>query len=77
MPGQRFPDCLDAKVSLQRDRHSPCKDTVGEAVHNRHKIEKATRHRNVGDVHRPDLVGPNDRQVAQKLEVDFVPGGRF
>ena len=32
MPGQRFLDCLDAKVGLQRDRHPPGKDTAGEPV---------------------------------------------
>ena len=77
MPGQRFSDYLDAKVSLQRDRHSPCKDTAGEPVHNRRKTYNAPRHWNLGEVHRPDLVGPNDRQVAQKIGVDFVPGVRF
>ena len=77
MPGQRFLDCLDAKVGLQRDRHPPGKDTAGEPVDDSRKIDEATRHRDVGDVHRPDLIGPNDWQVAQKVGVDFVPGGRF
>ena len=77
MPGQCFLDCLDAKVGLQRDRHPPGKDTAGEPVDDSRKIDEATRHRDVGDVHRPDLIGPNDLQVAQKVGVDFVPGGRF
>ena len=33
------------------------------------------RYRNVGDVHRPDMIRPNARQVAEKIGVNFGPGG--
>ncbi len=42
--------------TLQRDRHPPGKDTAGEPVDDSGKIDEATRYRDVGDVHRPDLI---------------------
>ena len=77
MPGQRLLYSLDAKVGLQRNKHPPGKDTAGEPVHDGRKIDEATRHRNVGDVHRPELVEPSDRWGSQKIAVDLGPGRRF
>jgi hypothetical protein len=37
----------------------------------------SARHRDVGDVHRPDLVGPGDGQFPQQIGVDLVPRRRF
>jgi len=36
------------------------------------EIDEAASHRNIGQVHRPDLVGSGDRQLAQEVGIDFV-----
>ena len=36
------------------------------------RYDEAARHRDVGNVHRPNLVRPRDRQPAQQIWVDFV-----
>ena len=41
------------------------------------EIDEAARHGNVGDVHRPDLVGPGDGQIAEQVRVDPVPRRRL
>src|SRR6266700_3202625 len=38
------------------------------------QIDEATRHRDVGDVHRPHLVRPRDLHPAQQIRVDLVAG---
>ena len=50
---------------------------LGEPVEHGSQIDEAPRHRDVGDVHRPDLIRPGDRQLAQQIGVDLVPRGRF
>lgn len=77
MPGQCFLDSLNAKVNVLSDRHPPRKDTMGEPVDDRRNKDEATRHRNVGYVHCPDPVWPNDRQVMQEIWVVIVPGRRL
>ncbi len=41
-------------------------------VHDRHEVKEAAADRDVGDVGRPHLVRPLDRQVAQQIRVDLV-----
>src|SRR5450759_3460540 len=41
------------------------------------RLDEATRHWDVGDVHRPHLVRPLDRHPAQQIRVDLVAGLRF
>ena len=36
------------------------------------QIDEAARHRDVGDVHRPDLVGPLDLHSAQEIRINLV-----
>ena len=54
--------CLDAEVSLHRDGQPPAQSPPAEPVYDGGKIDKAAGHRDVGDVHRPDLIGPRHRQ---------------
>ena len=49
-------------------RHPPTKP-----INNSAEVDEATRHRDVGQVHCQDLVGPGDRQLVQKIGIDFVP----
>ena len=53
---------LDAEAGLHRDRHPMREHPPAEPVDDGGQIDEAARHRDVGDVHRPDLVGPLDRQ---------------
>jgi hypothetical protein len=57
-PRQRFFERFDAERRLHRDRQPPRQHTAAEPVDHRRQIHEAARHRDVGDVHRPDLVGP-------------------
>jgi len=41
------------------------------------EINEAARHRNVGDVHRPDLVRPCDLHAAEQIRIDLVAGSGF
>src|SRR5262249_54889332 len=36
------------------------------------EVDKAPRHRNIRDVHRPDLVRPRDLKAPQQIRVDLV-----
>ena len=40
-------------------------------------MDEAPRHRDVGNVHRPDLVGPGDGKFPQQIGVDLMPRCRF
>ena len=69
-------------LGLQGDRQPPREDPAAEPVDDGGQVDEATRHRNVGDVHGPDLVGSINRQPAQEIRVDLVPwrglrGARF
>src|SRR5215210_2168838 len=63
---------LDAERRLHRDRQPPGENPAAEPVDDRGEVDEPARHRDVGEVHRPDLVGPGDRQVAQQGGVDLV-----
>ena len=43
-------------------------------IHDRHQIQKAALHRDVGDVGAPDLIGPVDRQPLEKIGINPVSG---
>ena len=43
-----------------------------KTVDDRRQVDEAARHRDVGDVHRPDLVGPLDLHPAQEIGIDLV-----
>jgi len=46
-------------------------------VDDRREMDEAAPHRDVGDIHRPDMVGPLNRRAAQKIRVDLVSRRRF
>jgi hypothetical protein len=67
---QRLFDGVDAKARFHRDRHAPTENTATEPVDDRGEIDEALGHRDVGDVHRPDLVGTLDFVGAQQVRID-------
>src|SRR3954462_8283343 len=73
VPSYGFLQRLDAEVGLQGDRQPPGQDPAAEPVDDGGQVDEATRHRNVGDVHGPDLGGSINRQPAQEIRVDLVP----
>src|SRR3712207_7294500 len=42
-------------------------DLAAEPVDDGGEVDEAARHRHVGDVHRPDLVGPGDGHVPEQV----------
>jgi len=68
----RFFNRLDTKISLERGRQAPRQDLATEPVDNRSEIDKAPCHRDVGDIHGPDLIGTIHNQIAQEIRIDLV-----
>ena len=64
VPGDRFVQGIDAEVSGQRVGNAPGQDFAAVPVNDRCQVDKALLHRNVGNVGRPDLIRPINRQVA-------------
>src|SRR5215212_2789294 len=75
--GERFFQRPDTKRRLHGDRQPPGENPAAEPVDDRGEVDEAARHRDVGDVHRPDLVGPGDRYVAQQVGIDLVTWRRL
>src|SRR6267143_329323 len=65
---------LDAEGRLHRDRQPPRQNTTCRPVQHHGEIDEAVRHRNVGDVHGPDLVWTRNLQAAQQIRMDLVAG---
>src|SRR6202163_2665270 len=63
---------LDAEGRLHRDRQPPRQNTTCRPVQHHGEIDEATRHRDVRDVHGPDLVRPRDLHAAQQIRIDLV-----
>ena len=61
----------------QRDRDPSEQHLMG--VQHSGEIDKAACHRNVGDVHHPNLIGPGKRQFPEQIGIDLVArcGFRF
>ena len=53
------------------------KNPPGEPVDDRREIDEAARHRDVGYIHRPDMVGLVDFQFARKIGINPVAGHGF
>jgi hypothetical protein len=77
VPGERLLDRCEAELDLHRDRDAPRQDPAAEPVDNRGQVDEAVGHRDVGDVHRPHLVGPRDRQPTQQVRVDLMTPSRL
>src|ERR1700682_3863562 len=65
---------LDAERRLHRDRQPPRQHAAGRPVEHDGEIHEAVRHRDIGDVHGPDLVRPPDLDAAQQVRIDLVAG---
>ncbi len=69
--------CLDAEGRLHRNRQSPGQNTTRRPIEYSGEIDEAVGHRDIGDVHGPDLVRSRDLQVAQQIRIDLVAGFRL
>lgn len=68
----RLVEHAHAEVRFHRHRHVPGQDLAAMPVNDRGQIHEAARHRDVVQVHRPDLVRALDRQAAQQVRVDHT-----
>ncbi len=66
-----------AEVGTHRVRQPPGQHLSGRPVHDRHQIEEAAPHRDIGDIRAPDMVGPLDCQLAPQARIDPVRGMRI
>src|SRR5450755_4501541 len=57
---QSILQCLDAECRFYRDRQPPGQNPAGRPVQYNSEIDEAARHRDVGDIHCPDLVRTRD-----------------
>src|SRR5712671_1801230 len=69
--------CLDAEGRLHRDRQPPGQNTTCRPIEHDGEIDEAVRHRDIGDVHGPDLVRSRDLDTAQQIRMDLVAGLRI
>jgi len=73
--GDRLFDRFDTEVGGQRVRNPPREYPPRGPVHNRREVDEAALHRQIGDIHGPDLVRSLDGEVAQQVRID--PVGRM
>jgi hypothetical protein len=73
VPGDCLLERLDEKIRRQAVRDSPAQDLTAVPVHNGDQIHEAARHRDIGHVGRPDLIGSIDGEVAQQIRIDGMP----
>src|SRR5262245_24868129 len=73
MEPQSLVDRLDAEIHLELDRQSPSQDPAREPVHDRGEIDEAALHPDVGDIRRPDLIRPIDRQLTRGRSCGQAP----
>ena len=71
--GQRIFERGDAERGFHGDRHPPRQHAPRRPVEHGGEIDEALGHRDIGDVHRPDLIGPRDRQAFEKIREDLMP----
>ena len=62
---------------VHRVRQPPRQNRAARPVDDRDEIEKAAADRDIGDVGRPHLVRPVDRQIAQQIREDLVARRRL
>src|SRR5271166_2796883 len=77
VPGERLLDRPQAEIDLHADRQPPGQDPPAEPVHHGREVYEATRHRDVCDVHRPDMVRSINRQPTQQVRVNLVSWTRL
>ena len=74
--GQGLIQRVRAEARVQRVRQPPSQHVAARPVHDRHQVEEAAPHRDVGDVGAPDMVRPLDPQIPQQIRVNPVLGVR-
>src|ERR1039458_9943048 len=68
MTGESFIQHLDAELRFHGDRQPPSENPATKPVDDGGKIDETARHRDVCDVHGPDLVGSDDRSEEHTSE---------
>ena len=63
---------LGAEAGFQGVGQPPGQHVPAVPVHQRHQVEEATGHGQVGDVRGPHLVGPGDSDIPQQVGIDRV-----
>jgi hypothetical protein len=63
------------KADLHRVGKLPTEHEATEPVHDGNQIKEPALHRNVGNIGAPDLIGANDRHIAQQVRIDPLNGG--
>ena len=74
---QSLLDGLKTKRGIERDGYTLCENLAAKPVDNRGEIDKTACHRNVGDIHRPDLIGTFHHKMTQQIGIDFMAWGGF
>ena len=74
MTRESFLQCLDAEGCFHRNREPPGQNTTCRPIQYGGEIDEAVGHRDIGDVHGPDLVRLRDLQLAQQIRIDLVAG---
>jgi hypothetical protein len=72
VPEQSLLQRRDAKRGVNRVRQPPGQNRPAGPINDRHEIQKAARHRDVGDVGRPHVVRLGDRQPTQQIRINLV-----
>ena len=72
--GHGLLDRLQTEVGRQRVGQPPRQHPATRPVQDRKQIHEAPLHRNVGDIGRPDMIGRDDRQIAQQIGIDRMGG---
>ena len=68
--GDGFLKRIDAEIRGQRIGEPPGEHAAAGPIDDRHEIDEAPAHRDVGDIRGPDLVGPVDLQVPEQVRID-------
>src|SRR5215831_2551113 len=69
---QRIFKRRNAERGFHGDRQPPRQHAATEPIEHDGEVDKAPRHRNIRDVHRPDLVRPRDPNPPQQVGIDLV-----
>ena len=73
-PTDRFVQSFRTRRSFQCDREPRGQHLPAEPVEQGNQINKLSDHGDVGNVHRPDLIGTVHRQLAQQIRIYLVAG---
>lgn len=59
-------------MDIHGDGYRPGEHVAAEPVHDRHQVDKAAVHPDVGDIGRPYLVWPVDCESSEQIRIDLV-----